>query len=1050
MSVPHRVSLVAPFVALALPALAAAQADFVNFETPHVHPLELSSDGRWLFAVNTPDGRLEAFDLAGAGPARAFDLAVGLDPVSVRARHAGEVWVVNHVSDSISVVDLTRRRVAATLATDDEPTDVVFAGSPARAFVTCSQANSVLVFDPADLSKPPQRIAIDGQDPRALCVSLDGSKVYAAIFESQNGTTVLGGGIDASAGIIAFPPNVVSDPTGPYAGQNPPPNLGSSFQPPLASGLPAPMPVSLIVRKDAQGRWMDDNGGDWTSFVSGASAALSGRPIGWDLVDHDVAVIDVATLDVGYVRGLMNTCMGLAVHPTSGELFVVGTDATNEIRFEPNLQGRFLRVLAARVTDDGSSGGPAAATVADLNPHLDYSVPTLPQALRDLSLGDPRAIAWTQDGLRGFVAGMGSNNLVVVDATGARVASSEPIEVGEGPTGVVVDDARGVAYVLAKFESAISVVSLRAEREVQRVPFHDASPAAIKLGRKHLYDTHANSGLGQVSCASCHVDARTDHLVWDLGDPSGATKPLTGQNVGAGIPGLGVNPLPHHPMKGPMSTQTLQDIIGHEPLHWRGDRDGLEEFNGAFIGLQGDDANLTPAQMQEFEDFLATIAIPPNPFRNLDNSLPASLALPGQFTTGRFGPAGQPLPDGNPQKGLALYRPPKLLDQGAFACATCHTLPTGTGTDMKKNGFASPFVPIPPGPNGEHHSMLVTVDGTTNRVMKTPQLRTAYEKVGCDFTRVSNHFGSGFLHDGSIDSLARFVSEPAFDVTSDQDVADLVAFLMCFSGSDLPMGATNKTLEPPGTLSKDAHAAVGRQVAIQDAASATPAELAAVNALLALAEVDAIGLVAHLRVGGIARGFAFDSVAGRFQSDRAGETKTAAELLALAVAPNTLVYTAVPKSSELRLGVDRDRDGAFDRDELDQATDPADPLSTPGACAEFAPATPAKLVATVPTPSRVELGWLDLAHDEDGYRVERAPAGTAQFQLLALLPADQHTFADVGVACDQDFEYRVSAYNCASGSGFAAVLVGATCAPLAQAAPPAPPLVIPPRPAASH
>jgi len=25
-----------------------------------------------------------------------------------------------------------------------------------------------------------------------------------------------------------------------------------------------------------------------------------------------------------------------------------------------------------------------------------------------------------------------------------------------------------------------------------------------------------------------------------------------------------------HPMKGPMVTQTFQDIIGHEPFHWRG------------------------------------------------------------------------------------------------------------------------------------------------------------------------------------------------------------------------------------------------------------------------------------------------------------------------------------------------------------------------------------------------------------------------------------------------------------------------------------------------
>jgi hypothetical protein len=33
-----------------------------------------------------------------------------------------------------------------------------------------------------------------------------------------------------------------------------------------------------------------------------------------------------------------------------------------------------------------------------------------------------------------------------------------------------------------------------------------------------------------------------------------------------------------HPMKGPTVTQTLQDIIGFEPFHWRGDRLSIEEF----------------------------------------------------------------------------------------------------------------------------------------------------------------------------------------------------------------------------------------------------------------------------------------------------------------------------------------------------------------------------------------------------------------------------------------------------------------------------------------
>ena len=111
--------------------------------------------------MNTADDRLLVFDLASGKPVPAFDVPVGLDPVSVRARSATEVWVVNHVSDSVSVVDLTTHNVVATLRTDDEPADVVFAGTPPRAYVSCSQANTLLVFDPANLAAAPARIAID-------------------------------------------------------------------------------------------------------------------------------------------------------------------------------------------------------------------------------------------------------------------------------------------------------------------------------------------------------------------------------------------------------------------------------------------------------------------------------------------------------------------------------------------------------------------------------------------------------------------------------------------------------------------------------------------------------------------------------------------------------------------------------------------------------------------------------------------------------------------------------------------------------------------------
>ena len=122
----------------ALPVLAASP--FALFESGQVRPLAMSPDGARLFAVNTPDNRLEIFDIGMGTLTKVGSVPVGLEPVAVAARTNGEVWVVNHLSDSVSVVDVATpatARVVRTLLVGDEPRDVVFAGpGGTRAFVT--------------------------------------------------------------------------------------------------------------------------------------------------------------------------------------------------------------------------------------------------------------------------------------------------------------------------------------------------------------------------------------------------------------------------------------------------------------------------------------------------------------------------------------------------------------------------------------------------------------------------------------------------------------------------------------------------------------------------------------------------------------------------------------------------------------------------------------------------------------------------------------------------------------------------------------------------
>src|SRR5262245_25533645 len=118
---------------------------FVNFEAPPTHPVAVSEDGQRLYALNTPDARLAVFSLADPErPVLAAEIPVGLEPVALAPR-GGEVWVVNWLSDSVSVVSLADGAVTATLQVGDEPADVVFAGTPTRAFVTVAGAREVRV-----------------------------------------------------------------------------------------------------------------------------------------------------------------------------------------------------------------------------------------------------------------------------------------------------------------------------------------------------------------------------------------------------------------------------------------------------------------------------------------------------------------------------------------------------------------------------------------------------------------------------------------------------------------------------------------------------------------------------------------------------------------------------------------------------------------------------------------------------------------------------------------------------------------------------------------
>jgi DNA-binding beta-propeller fold protein YncE len=885
---------------------------FVNFETAPVHPISLSPDGKILAVANLPAARVELFSTESASLSKIGSVPVGLDPVTVRFRTTNELWVVNALSDSISIIKLPLLSVAITLNTVDAPADVVFAGQRERAFVSGMSSNSIQVID-VDTRQQIQRISIDGDRPRALAVSPDKFRVYVAIFESGNSSTILGGDF---TGLNSLPPATVVDfPQGPHKGQNPPPNSGSTFVPPINPNLPAtnaPPRVSLIVKKNSAGRWLDDNHGDWTEYVSGTNSFFTGRVEGWDISDNDLAEINASSLAVKYSRNLMNICSGIAVNPASRRITLVGTDASNEIRFEPVLKGVFVKSIYASVSLDLTN-----KFVKDLNPHLDYKTDSLPPARKKRTIGDPRCILWNQAGTIAYVAGNGSDNILLIDPDGAPLEPKPSIAVDSGPAGLELDETKNRLYVFHRFANSVWVIDTARLEKIDAVALYDPTPEIVKKGRKHFYNTQETSGLGQAACASCHVDSRFDRLAWDLGNPLGNMERVdaTNRNFSRFPP---TERHDYHPMKGPMVTQSLQDIIGHEPFHWRGDKEGIEQFNGTFTNLQAASSSLTTNELAELKGFLSTIHFPPNPFRTLSNTLPPSITLASIFPTGlRDRPTNQTL-IGFPANGLARFRL-----AGQDGCIHCHSLPTGLGPFMtfQTNLWRN----ITNGANGERHVALIGVRRSDFLPFKIPSLRNLFDKVGLSYQNKISRSGFGFSHDGSVDTLPRFLQD-SLQLATDQQTADVISFLFCLTGSDLPQGLLSDPDRPIGLEGQDVHAAVGRQFTMT--IPVFPQDW--VNLItMARSPTSRVDLICKGFKDGLPRGWVFNRSSLNFRADRRGESQSPQQIEALASQAQPMTLTVVPRGTGVRLGIDADEDGFEDRTELDSGSDPFDPASIP-------------------------------------------------------------------------------------------------------------------------
>jgi YVTN family beta-propeller protein len=687
-----------------------APAAFANFEEAQTNPVRLSADGKRLFAANTPNASLSVFDVTTpSSPTLLSEIPVGLGPVSVNPFTDDEVWVVNQVSNTVSIVSVSQGIVTETISVGTEPMDVVFAGN--QAYVSVSRNNAIAVFDLTTHSLI-GTLPVFGGSPRALAVSPNGYTVYAAFAIAGNATTII-------------PANLAPVQCG-VKGQTV--FNGAQCVPAFNTALPAPPEVGLIVAATDP---------VWSSDIS------------YKMPDNGVVAINTgATPSIaGYYSGVGTINLGLAVNPVTGDLYVANTAALNLApQFEPNLDGHWVNNQITRI-----QVATGTVTPFNLNPNINYTILPNPEALKT-ALAQPAGVVFDPSGDFMYVASFGTDRVAQVSTNGTVnwFVELNPQTVGSivnsatklGPRGLALNSPLNpqakTLYALNRISNTISVVDISTKAVTSVAVGTDPTPASLKAGRGFLYDAKL-SGNGTGACASCHVDGDMDHLAWNLGNPAGSMTSV----VQAGVT------INFHPMKGPMTTQTLRGLLNLSPYHWRGDQPNFAAFNATFNTLMGG-PEISDTDMTLYTNFVDSILFLPNPNENLDRTMPTSV---------NGGNAGTGQTD-----FLTIDGTGTATMKGT--CNQCHT----------SNNFG-------PGSNRVIQTAGLP-DGS--QPLKVPELRNVYQKLLFNTSAASTIDGFGLGHDGSFPGLTAFLASALFDGYTAAEKTDIIAYDLCFDTGTAP------------------------------------------------------------------------------------------------------------------------------------------------------------------------------------------------------------------------------------------------------------------------
>ena len=474
--------------------------------SPHARPIVLGGD--YVYVANTPSDTVDVIHAKTREVVKR--IPVGIDPVGLAIRPDGkELWVTNHISDSVSVIDTDAKKTTfhhvvgtvqdfdqTTKATRfDEPVGIAFANN-SKAYVSLSSENQIAVINVAT-RKVIKRLTINAQDPRAIVVR-DGH-LYVAPFESNNQTQLSGG------------------------------------TPPLDGKLKTFDAWEHSIRHN-------------NVLSIGHVVDIVRHP---DVPDRDLYVFDTENEELVEVVSNLGTLLyGLTVD-SKGRVYIAQADARNDVNGKSGTEKHGLKQLENRAflnqvtrVEFGDHG--TVSQRLELEPLLPEQ-PTVQTAL-----ATPFAIQISDDDATIVATAASSDKVFTMDAKSGEVLGR--VKVGAVPRGIALNSAGDgkakSAWVLNAVENTVSVIDLRDVAKpvmLETVILDDPTDPVVKKGRM-MFNTAAASTTGTFSCASCHPDGHTDQLLWVLNTPI-----VTGGNQIM-----------------PRSTMPIRGLRDTEPYHWDG------------------------------------------------------------------------------------------------------------------------------------------------------------------------------------------------------------------------------------------------------------------------------------------------------------------------------------------------------------------------------------------------------------------------------------------------------------------------------------------------